>query len=158
MHSLRDLFFEMVSVRLCAFLSIGGCCIPDMLPRWQGAPCRRRVSAKLGAMVAAWWQTLWRVHWDAIDGSNLKMLTYIDFYGLARALDTDTKLRKNTLGFIGANVSQIFAYTCNMYVYTIRNTHEQYLHERSPPKVCSCMRPYIQKCALAFHAAIVLRL
>lgn len=31
--------------------------IPDVLPRWQGAPCRRRVSAKLGAMVTGWWQT-----------------------------------------------------------------------------------------------------
>lgn len=35
-------------------------------------PCRRRVSAKLGATVAGWWQTLWRVHWITMDGSYLK--------------------------------------------------------------------------------------
>lgn len=82
-----------VCLSFCVFLGEGGY-IPDVLPWWQGAPCRRRVSAKLGAMVTGWWQTLWRVCWDTMFGSTLKTHTYVDTNVLTHSLDTGTKYVK----------------------------------------------------------------
>lgn len=63
--------------------------IPDTLPRWQGAPCRRRVSAKLGAMETGRWQNLWQVCWDAGAGSKLRTYTVNNaIYTSIHPLDT----------------------------------------------------------------------